>query len=32
MAFVYLRVIAWQGRLLQRRQQKILDTVTAKNE
>ncbi|MBC8870684.1 MAG: hypothetical protein H8E44_14775 [Planctomycetes bacterium] len=31
-AFVYLRVIAWQGRLLQRRQQKILDTVTTKNE
>lgn len=30
--FVYLRVVGWQGHLLQRRQQKILDVVTTKNE
>lgn len=29
---IYLRVVAWQGLLLQRRQQKILDVVTTKNE
>jgi len=29
---IYLRVVEWQGSLLQRRQQKILDIVTTKNE
>jgi hypothetical protein len=30
--FVYVHVVAWQGCLLQKRQQKILDIVTTENE
>jgi len=30
--FIYLRVLEYQGRMLQNRQQKILDTVTTKSE
>jgi len=30
--FIYLRAVAWQGLLLQKRQQRILDVVTTKNE
>jgi hypothetical protein len=32
MGLIYVRVLECQGRLLQARQQKILDTVTTKNE